>query len=41
MVTEFPTIGIEIMRELAHRLEQTTVQLGQVRSDTRPTQYSF
>jgi CRP-like cAMP-binding protein len=41
MVTEFPTIGIEIMRELAHRLEQTTVQLGQVRSDIKPIQYSF
>jgi CRP/FNR family cyclic AMP-dependent transcriptional regulator len=27
MVTEFPTIGIEIMRELAHRLFKTTVQL--------------
>jgi CRP/FNR family cyclic AMP-dependent transcriptional regulator len=27
MVTEFPTIGIEIMRELARRLFKTTVQL--------------
>ena len=29
MVTDFPEIGIEIMRVLAHRLEQTTVQLRQ------------
>lgn len=27
MVTEFPDMGIEIMRELAHRLEQTNLQL--------------
>ena len=41
MVTEFPEIGIEIMRELAHRLEQTTIQLRQVRSDDiKPIQFS-
>lgn len=27
MVTEFPEMAVEIMRELAHRLEQTTAQL--------------
>lgn len=27
MVTEFPEMAVEIMRELAHRLEQTTSQL--------------
>lgn len=36
MVTEFPEIGIEIMRELAYRLEQTTIQLRQVRNETNP-----
>jgi CRP/FNR family cyclic AMP-dependent transcriptional regulator len=39
MVNEFPEIGIEIMRELARRLEQTTVQLRQVRSDTIPIHF--
>ena len=29
LVKDFPEIGIEIMRVLAHRLEQTTVQLRQ------------
>ena len=29
MVTDFPEIGVEIMRVLAHRLEHTTVQLRQ------------
>ena len=28
MVTEFPEIGIEVMRELAHRLVRTTNHLG-------------
>ena len=27
MVTDFPEMGVEIMRVLAHRLEQTTAQL--------------
>jgi CRP-like cAMP-binding protein len=27
MITDFPEIGIEVMRVLAHRLEQTTSQL--------------
>lgn len=27
MITEFPEMAIEIMRELAHRLEKTTSQL--------------
>lgn len=27
MITDFPTMGVEIMRVLAHRLEQTTNQL--------------
>ena len=41
LVTEFPEIGIEIMRELAHRLEQTTIQLRQALSDdTKPIRFS-
>lgn len=40
MVTEFPTIGIEIMRELANRLEQTTANLTQARNDADLTDYS-
>ena len=32
MVNEFPEMAIEIMRELAHRLEQTTSQLREVMS---------
>jgi CRP-like cAMP-binding protein len=31
MITDFPTMGIEVMRVLAHRLEQTTVQLREAR----------
>ena len=27
MVTDFPAMGVEIMRELAHRLDHTTTQL--------------
>lgn len=33
MVTEFPEMAVEIMRELAHRLEQTTSQLREAMSD--------
>lgn len=32
MVTEFPTVGLEIMRALAQRLERTTTQLGKARA---------
>jgi CRP-like cAMP-binding protein len=32
MVTEFPQMGVEIMRELAHRLEHTTAQLREART---------
>ena len=32
MVSEFPDMGIEIMRSLAHRLEQTTAQLMEARA---------
>lgn len=32
LVTEFPQIAVEIMRELAHRLEQTTGRLSDVLS---------
>lgn len=35
MITEFPQMGVEIMRELAHRLEHTTAQLREAR--TRPS----
>lgn len=31
MVTDFPEMGVEIMRVLAHRLEQTTAQLLKAR----------
>lgn len=33
LVTEFPQIAVEIMRELAHRLEATTAQLRIVMSE--------
>jgi CRP-like cAMP-binding protein len=32
MITEFPQMGVEIMRELAHRLENMNVQLREARS---------
>ena len=32
MVTDFPEMGLEIMRVLAHRLEHTTAQLSAARS---------
>ena len=32
MVTDFPEMGVEIMRVLAHRLEHTTAQLSAARS---------
>jgi CRP-like cAMP-binding protein len=32
LITEFPQMGVEIMRELAHRLENTTAQLREARS---------
>ena len=32
MITDFPDMGIEIMRSLAHRLEQTTSQLREARA---------
>lgn len=35
MLTDFPEMGIEIMRVLAHRLEQTTAQLLAARAGTR------
>lgn len=34
MIIDFPAMGVEIMRVLAHRLEQTTVQLREARSRT-------
>jgi len=33
MVTDFPEMGVEIMRVLAQRLEQTTAQLLEARAD--------
>lgn len=33
MVTEFPEMAVEIMRELAYRLERTTSQLREAMSD--------
>ncbi len=32
MVIDFPDMGIEIMRSLAHRLEMTTSQLREARA---------
>ena len=32
MVTDFPEMGVEVMRVLAHRLEQTTAQLSRART---------
>lgn len=32
MITDFPAMGVEVMRVLAHRLEQTTVQLQEAKS---------
>lgn len=32
MVIDFPTMGLEVMRELAHRLEKTTADLREARS---------
>lgn len=32
MLTDFPEMGVEIMRVLAHRLEQTTAQLREARA---------
>ena len=32
MVTDFPEMGVEVMRVLAHRLEQTTAQLRRAQS---------
>lgn len=34
MITDFPAMGVEVMRVLAHRLEQTTVQLREAKSRT-------
>jgi len=32
MLIDFPTMGVEVMRELAHRLEKTTADLREARS---------
>ena len=32
MVIDFPSMGVEVMRELAHRLEKTTADLREARS---------
>ena len=32
MVTDFPAMGVEVMRVLAHRLELTTAQLAEAKS---------
>ena len=31
LITEFPQIAVEVMRELAHRLEKTNLQLREAR----------
>ena len=33
MITDFPDMGVEIMRVLAQRLEQTTAQLLKARAE--------
>lgn len=40
MVSEFPAVGIEIMRQLAQRLLRTTARLGQPSSDTETIRLS-
>lgn len=40
LVTEFPSIGIEVMRELARRLYKTTSQLRQVSTDYETIEFS-
>lgn len=35
LITDFPEMGVEIMRVLAHRLEQTTAQLREARAGVR------
>ncbi len=35
LVTQFPTVGVEIMHELASRLHQTTQQLGEAKAKLR------
>ena len=35
LINEFPQIAIEIMRELAHRLEQTTTKLRETAAEVR------
>lgn len=40
LVTDYPVIAIEIMRELAHRLFATTVQVREVASDLETIQLS-
>jgi CRP/FNR family cyclic AMP-dependent transcriptional regulator len=32
LITEFPQIAVEVMRELAHRLENTNIQLREARA---------
>lgn len=36
MVSDFPSMGVEVMRELAHRLEKTTADLREARSRVTP-----
>jgi CRP-like cAMP-binding protein len=38
LVTQFPTVGVEIMHELASRLHQTTQHLGEVTAELRRLQ---
>jgi CRP-like cAMP-binding protein len=35
LITDFPEMGVEIMRVLAHRLEQTTAQLREARAGAK------
>jgi CRP-like cAMP-binding protein len=35
LITDFPEMGVEVMRVLAHRLEQTTAQLREARAGAK------
>lgn len=37
LVQEFPSIGLELLREMAHKLDQTTTRLKECVGDEKPT----
>ena len=36
VITDFPVVALEVIRELAHRLEHTTIALQEARAGLRP-----